>query len=277
MPPLRVWMHPFSSRKRHSADRRGRSRRLRWMLRLGCVLGLLAAGCLGREPNQPRDPSPRSAAASQPRQPCDDAAPAGQVRLSWDRPRRNADGTALQDLAGYRLHYGRASGSYTETVDVGRDTTHTVRGLRPGATYYFAVTAYDIHGNESRLSDEVKATVPPATGRPPVLTHTPFVRGKQTRFQVSGVNPGDRVSFLFSEAGQGDGPCSPDLGGLCVDLLAPQIFGETTGGETGVATLAVAIPARAAVGTTLAIQAVVRRAGGAGCASKTNVRTVTVQ
>lgn len=263
--------------KRCSAWVQGRSGRLLMRIWVSCLWGLVMAGCVGSGPGRPGDPSAGATAGASARSTCGDAASTGQVRLTWEQPSRNTDGTALQDLAGYRLRYGQTRGRYTSTVDVGLRTTYTMSGLRPGSTYYFAVVAYDIHGNESPLSDAVEVTVPPTAGRQPVLTHTPFVPGQQTRFEVSGIKPGDLVSFLFSASGQGNGPCSPDLGGLCMDVLAPQVFGETTAGEAGVASFAVSIPARAAVGTTLAIQAVVRPADGRGCALKTNVRTVTVQ
>ena len=45
-------------------------------------------------------------------------------------------------------------------VDVGNVTTYTVTGLADGATYYFAVTAYDSVGNESGYSNEVVYTTP---------------------------------------------------------------------------------------------------------------------
>ena len=79
---------------------------------------------------------------------------AAAVTLRWDP---NPETT----LSGYRLYYGTASRNYTTLVDVGNRTTYAVTGLAPG-TYYFAVTAYDILGNESGFSDEVFTTAPPA-------------------------------------------------------------------------------------------------------------------
>jgi len=60
-----------------------------------------------------------------------------------------------QDLAGYNVHYGIASRSYSHTVSAGLDTTCQVSGLEPGHEYFFAVTAYDTAGNESQYSKEV--------------------------------------------------------------------------------------------------------------------------
>lgn len=63
-------------------------------------------------------------------------------------------------IAGYRLYYGAASHTYTNTVEVGNNTSVTVSNLAVGATYFFAVTAYDIIGLESAFSQEISYTVP---------------------------------------------------------------------------------------------------------------------
>ena len=84
-------------------------------------------------------------------------AQAGQVKLAWDPP------TTTTGLAGYKLRYGRASGSYTTTINIGNHTSHTVSGLTDGATYYFVATAYNSSGHESGFSNEVRYTVPAAS------------------------------------------------------------------------------------------------------------------
>ena len=61
----------------------------------------------------------------------------------------------LRNLAGYKLHYGLASGSYTTVVDVGNRTTYTLAGLTAGITYYITATAYNSSGLESDYSDEL--------------------------------------------------------------------------------------------------------------------------
>lgn len=85
--------------------------------------------------------------------------------LSWEAPTTNADGTALTDLAGYKVYYGKASGAYTEIKDVGPTDTpgtpeYTVADLESGSHYYFAITAYDTSGNESNFSEEVYKDIP---------------------------------------------------------------------------------------------------------------------
>jgi hypothetical protein len=83
---------------------------------------------------------------------------AAQATLSWVAPTTNVDGTPLTDLAGYKIHYGTASGNYSSAINVGNTTTSAVSNLNDGATYYFAVTAYDTSGMESAYSNEVSKT-----------------------------------------------------------------------------------------------------------------------
>lgn len=86
----------------------------------------------------------------------------GSVTVAWAAPTRDSMGNELTDLDGFRLYYSGSSplspGQATR-VDVGTDTTHTVDSLEAG-TYYFAVSAVDTAGNESRLSSELEVQVP---------------------------------------------------------------------------------------------------------------------
>lgn len=84
----------------------------------------------------------------------------GQVTLTWDA---NTD----SQLGGYKLYYGQSRGTYIQAVDVGKQTTYILDGLKPGQTYYFAVTAYGSQGQEeSAFSSEAQATVPAADPAP---------------------------------------------------------------------------------------------------------------
>ena len=75
------------------------------------------------------------------------------LALSWVPPTLNEDASLLNDLAGYRIYYGTASGNYSQMIEV-QDflaTGYTFSGLSPG-TYYLVVTTYDTSGNESVYS-----------------------------------------------------------------------------------------------------------------------------
>ncbi len=82
------------------------------------------------------------------------AVASGSATLSWTPPTTNTNGTPLTNLAGYRVHWGRAAGSYTSTVTVNNPglTSYVVGNLAPG-TYYFVVTALNSAGAESPLSN----------------------------------------------------------------------------------------------------------------------------
>jgi hypothetical protein len=84
----------------------------------------------------------------------------GSATLTWVAPTENTDGTALTDLAGYRIHYGTSASELTQEIDVAgtASTTYVVSGLAAG-TYYFAVTAYSSVGSESAESDMANKTI----------------------------------------------------------------------------------------------------------------------
>ena len=86
---------------------------------------------------------------------------AAQIRVAWD-PNNEPD------LAGYRVYWGAASGSYGTPANAGTATSYTITGLTAGQTYYLAVKAYDSSNNESGFSNEVSGT---ATD-PVVATYT---------------------------------------------------------------------------------------------------------
>lgn len=90
-----------------------------------------------------------------------------QVRgavLEWDR-------NAEPYVTGYRAYMGTNSRSYAVMQDVGNALTATTPTLTPGATYFFAVTAYTAAGIESDYSAEVSYTVPyPPPAAPTGLT-----------------------------------------------------------------------------------------------------------
>jgi hypothetical protein len=99
-------------------------------------------------------PSSGSAPANPP------TATVGNVTLNWTPPTQNVDNTPLTNLAGYDIHYGTASGQYTQTIAINNPgiATYVVSNLSPG-TYYFTVAAVNSQGTESPLSSEVSATV----------------------------------------------------------------------------------------------------------------------
>jgi hypothetical protein len=70
--------------------------------------------------------------------------------LSWTAPTQNEDGSALTDLAGYKLYWGNGSGGYDHsvTIDSPGITTYVVENLSAG-TYEFVATSFNEAGVES--------------------------------------------------------------------------------------------------------------------------------
>ena len=65
------------------------------------------------------------------------------------------------DLAGYKIYRATTSGGYGAPIATlqGNVTTFIASGLQLGTTYYFVVTAYDLAGNESPISNEVSKSM----------------------------------------------------------------------------------------------------------------------
>ena len=124
---------------------------------------------------------------------------AAQATLAWDP-------NTESDLAGYKVHYGTASGSYTVHTDVHNVTSYTVTGLTAGQTYYFVATAYDASGNESGYSNPVSYAVPTSNGAPttpatPTGASSALVNTAIT-FSTSATDPnGDSLQYRYDWGG----------------------------------------------------------------------------
>jgi len=78
----------------------------------------------------------------------------GRATVNWTPPTENTDGTALTDLAGYRIAYGRSADDLDQSVSVTNPglTSFTVDNLSTG-TWYFAVIVVNAAGAESAISN----------------------------------------------------------------------------------------------------------------------------
>jgi hypothetical protein len=85
----------------------------------------------------------------------------GTAALSWTAPTQNTDGSALSDLAGFRLYYGATSSALTQMLQIaGAGTTSHVLSNLSAGTWYFALSAYSIAGAESAMSNIGSKTIP---------------------------------------------------------------------------------------------------------------------
>ena len=84
----------------------------------------------------------------------------GTATLSWNPPTERVDNSHLTDLAGYEIHYGRSSGSYTNHVEISNPglTAYVVDNLETG-TWYFSISALDSNNQLSDFSSEGQLNV----------------------------------------------------------------------------------------------------------------------
>ncbi len=103
---------------------------------------------------------------------------AGTISLKWD-PVEDSD------LAGYKVYYGTAPGTYDYIKQVGNVTSYTIQDLSECTRYYFAVTSYDTSGNESGYSNEVNGLP-----RPIIVNVAPLSaeKGRALTIYISGYN-----------------------------------------------------------------------------------------
>ena len=108
----------------------------------------------------------------------------GSATVNWTAPTTNTDGSALTNLASFRIYYGTSASSLSQKSDVTDNTRRsaTISPLTPG-TWYFAVRAVNTSGTESDSSNVTSKAVAGATAAKTVaITITPAA---QTRYTTS--------------------------------------------------------------------------------------------
>ena len=83
----------------------------------------------------------------------------GTATVTWTTPTTNNDGTALTNLASFRIDYGQSATALTQSIPVTNIglTSYTVGNLSQG-TWYFAVVAINAAGGESDPSNIASKT-----------------------------------------------------------------------------------------------------------------------
>lgn len=84
----------------------------------------------------------------------------GSATLQWVAPTENTNGTALTNLAGYRIYYGTSATAMTQTVQITNPdiVTYEVSNLSPG-TWYFSARSYTSANVESNASAVASKTI----------------------------------------------------------------------------------------------------------------------
>lgn len=83
----------------------------------------------------------------------------GSATLSWTPPAQNEDGSSLDDLDGYTVHWGKEPGSYTNSADIDAGLSRYVVDSLTTGTWYFAMRAYNTSGVYSAYSNEASKTI----------------------------------------------------------------------------------------------------------------------
>jgi len=87
------------------------------------------------------------------------------------------------DLAGYKLFWGTASQTYTDSVTLGRVTSYRLTGLQNGTRYFATIIAVDSLGHESWQAPERSAVPDIVPLSPSGLAALPFYFGMQLTWQ----------------------------------------------------------------------------------------------
>jgi hypothetical protein len=84
----------------------------------------------------------------------------GTAELTWTAPTQNEDGSALTNLAGYKVRYGTSPGSLSKVLDVvgAGVNSAVIEGLAAG-TWYFSISSYTNTGIESAPTGTVYKTI----------------------------------------------------------------------------------------------------------------------
>lgn len=158
----------------------------------------------------------------------------GKITLSWDASTDNVG------VKGYKIYYGKNSvtvdgGSYTNgPVDIGNKISYELSGLTNGAKYFFAVTAYDVAGNESEsYSVEIGGT-PAASGS--VVNTADTLAPKVVKVTSNNINT---VAVVFSEAvklpsalPQTAFAIKTDLTGIALEVKTAKVDPQDVSGKT---------------------------------------------
>ncbi len=111
----------------------------------------------------------------------------------------------------------------------------------------------------------------------PLLQHTPLRAGRDASLRVTGAQPGETVTFMYSFAGPGNSVGQSDFGGITLDLLAPiGVAGTAVADAAGEATLTFRLPGNAPL-RNVTMQAAIRRGQSGEESVKTPYHTARVQ
>jgi hypothetical protein len=88
----------------------------------------------------------------------------GSSTISWTKPTKNADGSTLTNLAGYKVVFGNSASALNQSKSISDpNATSTTIGSLGTGTWYFAVRAVNSSNVESNNSTVVSKTISSAS------------------------------------------------------------------------------------------------------------------
>ena len=78
----------------------------------------------------------------------------GSIRVEWQKPLLNADGTSCDDLTGYKIYLANEEGMISNEfrVENANTTSYTIANLDEG-NYRISMTSYNQYGKESEIAE----------------------------------------------------------------------------------------------------------------------------
>jgi hypothetical protein len=145
----------------------------------------------------------------------------GSTTITWVAPTTNTDGSALIDLAGFRILFGKSSTTLTNSavIDDMTQRSATTSALTTGE-WFFAVRAFNIHNGESDNSNVVSKTV---TGDTDVRTVNVTIVAPPSLLTIA--------TSVFDVVQQSDGSWSPRavVGSIAIGRPCSEAFTATGG------------------------------------------------
>lgn len=128
---------------------------------LAAVSALIIAGCGGGGGGTAAVPQAASQTAPGATPPAGTPSSSlGAATVSWLPPQQNSDGSALTNLAGFKIYYGQNSAALDSYVAIGNASisTYVLENLTRGQ-WFFGVVAVNSTGIESSLSNLATKTI----------------------------------------------------------------------------------------------------------------------
>ncbi|MGK9477823.1 rhamnogalacturonan lyase family protein [Melioribacter sp. OK-6-Me] len=104
------------------------------------------------------------------------------------------------DVAGYLLYKGKSAEKFTDSIDVGNVTSYLDTNVKYDTTYFYALRAYDFHGNKSDLSDVISVTPTLRPEPPTAISYRHDNNSCLLMWEYSDINLISQINIYRSES-----------------------------------------------------------------------------